>query len=365
MPSVLACLGVPGEVDRIGLDLTARRICVLLIDGLGAQAMHAGAHAAPFLSGPAPVTITAGFPSTTATSLGSLGVGAPPGEHGIVGYLIQVPGHDRLVNTLRWRPHGEGPSIDLLRELVPELFQPTPTVFERAAAAGISVTQVAPGYQAASGLTRAVLRGCEFRPSFSVGDLIDGVATALRAGDRSLVYAYHGDLDTIGHVRGPASDAWLYELEHVDRLAAAIAARLPADAALLVTADHGMVELTGAVDYDREADLREGVAQLGGEPRARHLYTVDGAVDDVRQTWRARLGADFEVLTRSEVMARGWFGPVVGPGVAARIGDLVVAARGAGGIVRTAAEPSQSAMIGHHGSLTAAELDVPLRTYIA
>ncbi|WP_174553570.1 alkaline phosphatase family protein [Nocardia arizonensis] len=365
IPSVLACLGVPGEVDRLGLGLTARRVCVLLVDGLGAEALTAGAQAAPFLTGLAPRTITAGFPSTTATSLSSLGVGVPPGQHGIVGYLIQVPGQDRLVNTLRWRLHGEGPSVDLLRELVPERFQSTATAFERAAADGIAVSQVAPSYQAGSGLTRAVLRGCEFRPSLSVGDLVDGVVTALRAGNRSLVYAYHGDLDTTGHVRGPSSDAWMLELEHVDRLAATIAAHLPPDAALLVTADHGMVELTEAVDYDHLDTLREGVTHLGGEPRARHVYTADGAHTDVAAAWRAVLGADFEVASRTEAIARGWFGPVVTPEIAHRIGDLVVAAGGSRGVVRTGIEPLQSAMVGHHGSLTTAELDVPLRAYLS
>ncbi|MET7771890.1 nucleotide pyrophosphatase/phosphodiesterase family protein [Nocardia sp. NPDC005366] len=364
-PSVLACLGVPGEVDRLGLDLTVRRVCVLLVDGLGAEALARRADAAPVLNGGAAVTLTAGFPSTTATSLGSLGVGVPPGQHGIVGYLMNVPGYDRMVNSLRWRLHGEGPRIDLLRELVPERFQPTPTVFERATADGITVTQVAPGYQAGSGLTRAVLRGCEFRPSLAIGDLVDGIVTALRASDRCLVYAYHGDLDTIGHVRGPSSDAWLYELAHVDRLVDTIAAHLPPDSALLVTADHGMVELKSTVDFDHVAELRDGVAQLGGEPRARHVYTVDGAVADVADAWRANLGADFEVLPRAEIIERGWFGPVVTDEIADRIGDLVVAASGPRAVVRSGAEPLQSAMIGHHGSLTAAESNVPLRTFVA
>ncbi|MGW4367159.1 alkaline phosphatase family protein [Nocardia takedensis] len=363
LPSVLACLGVPGEQDRLGLGLTARRVCVLLIDGLGAAALAANAEIAPFLTSLPPVTITAGFPSTTATSLSSLGVGLPPGQHGIVGYLTTVPGQDRLVNMLRWRLHGEGPHVDLLRELSPEQFQPNPTAFERAAADGIAVTQVAPTYQAASGLTRAVLRGNEFRPSLSVGDMIDGVATALRAGDRSLVYAYHGDLDSTGHVRGPSSEAWLLELAHVDRLAAAIAAHLPPDSALLVTADHGMVELTSTVDYDRTPTLREGVERLGGEPRARHVYTREGAAEDVARAWREQLGADFAVLTRAEAIGRGWFGPVVTPEIAHRIGDLVVAAGGTRGIVRSGDEPLQAALIGHHGSLTTDELDIPLRTF--
>ncbi len=362
-PSLLAGFGVPGETDRLGLGITADRVCVLLIDGLGAHALAANSAAAPFLSSLASTTLTAGFPSTTATSLSSLGVGVPPGEHGIVGYLLRAPGQDRLVNALRWQLHGDGQRVDLLRELVPEQFQPTATVFERAAAHGITVTQVAPNYQNGSGLTRASLRGCEFRPNFSIGDLIDGIGTAIRAGSRSLVYAYHADLDTTGHVRGPSSEAWLLELAHVDRLAAEIAERLPTGAALLVTADHGMVELDERIDFDNHTELRTGVQQLGGEPRARHVYTEPGATPDVAAAWHDILGADFAILSRAEAIDRGWFGPVVAPHIADRIGDLVVAARGTGGIIRSGAEPIQSIMLGHHGSLTPAELDVPLLTF--
>lgn len=363
LPSVLAGFGVPGETDRLGLGIAADRVCVLLIDGLGAQALAVNPGAAPFLSGLTSATLTAGFPSTTATSLSSLGVGVPPGEHGIVGYLLRVPGQDRLVNTLRWRLHGEGPKADLLTELAPEQFQPIPTVFERAAAHGITVTQIAPGYQNGSGLTRAALRGCEFRPNFSIGDLIDGIGTALRTGTRSLVYAYHADLDTTGHARGPSSDAWLLELAHVDRLAAEIAERLPSGAALLVTADHGMVELDERIDFDHHPDLRRGVDQLGGEPRVRHVYTEPGAATDVAAAWHDILGPDFAVLPRAEAIARGWFGPTVAPHIADRIGDLVVAARTTHGIIRSAAEPIQSMMTGHHGSLTPAELHIPLCTF--
>ncbi|WP_328402164.1 alkaline phosphatase family protein [Nocardia sp. NBC_00403] len=361
-PSLLAGLGVPGEVDRLSLGCTADRICVLLVDGLGAEALAANADVAPFLSSLVPAELAAGFPSTTATSLSSLGVGVPPGEHGIVGYLINVPGYDRLVNSLRWRLHGEGPKVDLLRELIPEKIQPNATVFERAAADGIAVTQVAPHYQAGSGLTRAVLRGCEFRPNVSTGDLVAGVAEALRAGDRALIYAYHGDLDTTGHVRGPSSDAWLLELAHVDRLAATIAEHLPPNAALVVTADHGMVELDARIDFDNTPPLQDGVARLGGEPRARHVYTTGGAAA-VAATWQEFLGADFHVLSRADIIARGWFGPTVSPHVADRIGDLVVVAAGSRGIIRTGAEPLQAMLIGHHGSLTPAEMNVPLRVY--
>ncbi|NNH75308.1 alkaline phosphatase family protein [Nocardia uniformis] len=359
-PSLLAGLGVPGEVDRLKLGLSARRVCVLLVDGLGAEQLAEYAGAAPFLASADPRTLTAGFPTTTTTSLTSLGVGVPPGEHGMVGYLLRVPGHERLMSPLKWRLFGAGPKVDLLKELVPEEFQPRSTVFERAAADGVAVTQVGPVFQGGSGLTRAAFRGSDFRFDVSMGDLVDGAVTSLRQGDRSLVYAYHADLDTTGHVRGPGSQAWQLELSNVDRAAQAIAERLPADGALLVTADHGMVELDERIDFDTDPALADGVVDLGGEPRARHVYTVEGAAKEVEAAWTELLGDRFDVVLREDAVGRGWFGPEVSPESLARIGDLVVVARNRGGIVRSAVEPLQSSFAGHHGSLTSAEMHVPL-----
>ncbi|MFE3545360.1 alkaline phosphatase family protein [Nocardia sp. NPDC059177] len=363
LPSALACLGVPGETDRLGLGLDVDHVCVLLVDGLGANALAAESAAAPFLSSLPPATLTTGFPSTTATSLTTLGAGVPPGEHGVVGYQVRLPGEERLFNMLRWQLVGDGPKVDALTAFPPDRIQPATTAFARASAAGIAAVQVAPSYQDGSGLTRAGWRGGGFRAAYSVGDLVDGVLAAITTAPKTLVYTYHADLDTTGHARGPGTRAWRFELANVDRIAAELATRLPARSALIVTADHGMVELVDRVDFDTHPVLPDGVAALAGEPRARHVYTEAGATATVADTWRGMLGDRFLVRTRAEAIAAGWFGPRVTEDAAARIGDLVVVATGDAGVVRSAAEPMQTMMAGHHGSLTPDEVLVPLRIH--
>jgi len=265
-----------------------------------------------------------------------------------------------VMNVLQWRLHGPGPAVDLLSDVVPEHFQPAPTAFERAEADGVRVSRIGPAFQERSGLTRAALRGGQFRASHSAGDLAAEAAAMLRHDGRVLTYAYHGDLDLTGHLRGPATDAWTLDLANVDRLAAAIAERLPSDAALVVTADHGMVEVTERIDVDAAPDLLDGVRLVGGEPRARHVYARAGAAADVLAVWQASLGDGFAVVPREEAIASRWFGPTVSATAHQLIGDVVAAARGSGGLVRRGAEPLQSSLIGHHGSLTAGEMMVPL-----
>jgi hypothetical protein len=352
--SVLASLGVPGEANPLGLA-DASRACLLVIDGLGWGLLREHQAAAPFLSelamsgGP----LTAGFPATTVTSLSSLGTGLPPGQHGMLGYQIAVPGTGRLLNALRWD-----------KRVDPRSWQPASTIFERAAAAGIAAFRIAQGSYRDSGLSAAVMRGALYRSADTLGALAGTAAAALEQEPRALALVYEAGLDSTGHVCGCMSDAWRFQLGHVDRLAEQLAGALPQGTALYITADHGMVDVGAAdrIDADAVAELRDGVAILGGEPRARHVYAKAGAAADVLDSWRETLGSSAWVASRDEAVAEGWFGPV-DPGLADRIGDVVAACAGSTAVVATRAEPRETALLGMHGSLTASDQLVPLLVY--
>lgn len=372
-PSLAAALGVRGFHDTLDVG-EARGVALLLVDGLGADLLDAHADHAPALAELAARgrTLAAGFPATTAVSIASLGTGLPSGRHGIVGYSMGVPPLDDLeapadvvLNTLRWCAHGATDPVDLRRELPPEQVQSAPTVLERAARAGVAVTTVAPEIQRRSGLTRAALRGGRFRGVSALGDLgaevLDALATD-HAEERTFCYAYHGDLDMIGHAHGPGSRPWRLQLAVVDRLVAAIAEDLPADTVLAVVADHGMIGTDAGwrIDIDTTPALLGGVRRLAGEARVRHVFVADGALDDVTAAWRGELGDAAWVRTRDEAIAEGWFGPEVTDAARGRIGDVVAAAQGSWTLVRSRIEPMETGLVGHHGSLTDAEQRVPL-----
>ncbi len=126
--------------------------------------------------------------------------------------------------------------------------------------------------------------------------------------------------------------------------------------------EHGMVGVgdVDRVDLDQSAALLDGVSAIGGEARARHVYTDDGAAAAVLQTWRETLGDRAWVVSRDEAIAAGWFGERIADSVRQRIGDVVAAGRDSTVMVRRTVEPVESGLVGHHGSLTAAEQYVPL-----
>jgi hypothetical protein len=362
LPSLLAALDVPGFGNPLGVE-PLRRACLLVVDGLGWELLQGNRGTAPVLAEAVERgrPVTTGFPATTASSLASIGTGLTPGRHGLVGYTIALPGMERAFNCLRWSPYGLGGSKDLRDRVVPERLQPEPTGFEVAAADGVEVTLVGAGEYAASGFTRAALRGGDYWRTFSLGDQAAGALRGLAKGRRSLVYLYHPDLDRTGHVRGVAGEPWRLELAHIDRLVAHILERLPGDAALFVTGDHGMVDLRPEqrVDLADLPELAAGVRLLAGEARARHVHVQRGAADDVLASWRGLLGHAMWVVPGEEAVAAGWFGPQVSDEVRGRVGDVVAAAFGPVGVVQREVDPTQALLTGHHGSMTSAEQLVP------
>ena len=318
--SLLASLGITGEPNPLGLPETAR-VCLLIVDGLGWELLRDHPAAAPFLSelalrgGP----LAAGFPSTTVTSLASLGTGRPPGVHGMLGYQVAVPGTGRILNGLRWDSR-----VD------PVTWQPEPTIYERAAAAGIGAFQVAAYAYQKSGLTQAVWRGADYRRADSPGALAAQAGAALRETESALVTVYLGDLDATGHAFGCGSDAWQYQLAYVDKLAEQLAASvLPSGAQLL---RHGRPRHAGHLPRPpggrgrASRTSRKGVALLGGEPRARHVYAEPGAAGDVLAAWRDVLGERAWVLCRDVRRSTAAGSDRVEPRVTGRIGDVVAAA---------------------------------------
>jgi predicted AlkP superfamily pyrophosphatase or phosphodiesterase len=346
---------LPGCLDALGGRSTALGLApvdhalVVLVDGLGLAALTARrGHArtlASRLERDAP--ISSGFPTTTASALATLATGTDSGRHGLVGYTAPAP-DGRVVNHLTGWDDGALPSG----------WQRMPTCFERAAASGIRAVAIGPERYRGSGFTAAVLRGAEYLAGRSIAERF-ARARELLDGPPALGYLYIPELDTAAHARGWESDTWVAALEEVD---AALAAFLPGAGprdGVLVTADHGVVDVPHERQIIVDGHELEGVAAVAGEPRCLQLHLAPGVdADAVAARWREREGRRAWVAMRGEAIDAGWFGEV-DPEVAPRIGDVLIAARERVAYY-TDPEDRGRRMIGQHGSLSADELTIPL-----
>lgn len=351
LPAVAAALGVDVGFHETSLVMPeAPRYVIFLVDGLGYRLVAEHAEQAPYLHALLADPGVAGVPSTTATSLTSLGTALTPGEHGLVGFTSRIPGTEKLLNALWW----DKEKVD------PVLWQPNPTGFARLRSAGVHATVVSKREFMDSGLTLSGYRGAEFVGADKIGERIAGVVAA-SAESPSVTYVYDGDLDWTGHRYGVNSPQWRAQLGAIDDSVEQLREALDPAVRLVVVADHGMIDspISARVDVDEHPELREGVQLIGGEARFRHLYCAGGAVEDVLATWRGFLGDRATVLARDEAIGRGWFGTVVPP-VRPRLGDVIVAAGGDLAVISTADFPYENMLVGLHGSLTPAEMEIPI-----
>ena len=349
LPNCLQALR--GHRGSLGLPTVTHAI-VVLVDGLGFEGLagHRG-HARTLsarLDRDAP--IDSGIPSTTAAALASLTTGTRPGEHGMVGYSVLDAARDRVVNQLTgWGPDG----------LDPERWQRSSTVFERARELGVHSVAIGRERYRDSGFSAAVLRGADFQAGETIEDRVTVAAQELhRAGPR-LVYLYVPELDVAGHAKGVASAEWTAALESFDAALAPLAASLTGSQGLLVTADHGMLDIAPEAHRIVAPGLLAGVRHVAGEPRGLQLHLEAGIDPDVvAEAWRASEGTRAWVATRSEAIAAGWFGEV-NPEVLPRLGDVFVFARRP---IAYYVEPGDGGrgMVGQHGSLTPTERSIPL-----
>jgi hypothetical protein len=348
--SIFNSLSVPETIDSLALGRAENREVLILIDGMGQDAIDKYGDQFPIFDELKQVKkLYTNFPSTTATSLSTLGTGVLPGVHGMLGYTIRVPRSDnRLLNALKWDER-----VD------PVMWQKVPTLFERAVLAGVSVTHVAAKRYEGSGFTQAALRGAKYVGANGVDEMATAVSAALKP-QPSFVYTYLNTLDSAGHSDGVGSDKWLTALQQVSEFITKVKQLAPAGTRIWVTSDHGMVNSTEQIILGQDNKLLENVTLIGGEPRARHIYIKEGAASETIAQWQEFFGNKAKVLSKESAIKDGLFGPVVTEDSHDRLGDLIAIANNDLILVDPARVREESSMVGHHGGVTDIEVEIPL-----
>jgi len=321
----------------------ASTVVLLLLDGLGWQAVEAHRSLLPEVAGLEGAPITTVAPSTTASALTSLATGLAPSQHGLVGFRMRVG--DDVLNILRWQTAG--------KHRPPDPFE----MQRHTAFLGRPVPVVTRSEFRHSGFTDAQLRGARFVGWNAVSTLVEHCRRLAGAGER-FVYGYYPGVDTVAHEYGLHDSFYVAELRAVDRLVGELRDALTEETALLVTSDHGQVHIDSG-GWVELTELAPMIAMYAGEARFRYLYARPGAAAELAAGAREAVGHQAWVLTREELFAEGWIGPPPQGPIGSRVGDVVLAAREPVAFVDPTL-PQETNLIGMHGSLTPDEMYVPL-----
>ena len=342
---VSAFLSVRGEDNPLGLP-PVRRAVVILVDGLGSANLSARAAHARHIGQLRRTDVSSGFPTTTASALSALMTGVEPGQSGMVGYAVRDPATGVVVNQLSG-----------LDDHDVSTWQPVPTVWERNPDIPSAIVS-SPRYRD-SGLTRAILRGAPYVNAKTNDDRLATIDEFFASHTTGVVYVYIPELDMAAHASGVSSDQWIRRLEELDGFLSDVSRRLQPRDGLIVTADHGVIDVppTRHLMIPADSTMLDGVV-VGGEPRFLHLYSSDPS--RTLALWTEAEGSRSHVVERDQAIAAGWFGDVA-EFARERIGDVLVTPRGQSVYYIDGVATTQSlAMVGQHGGLSRAETLVPI-----
>jgi predicted AlkP superfamily pyrophosphatase or phosphodiesterase len=348
----ISALGsITGKSNRLGFK-SAERVCVILVDGLGAENIRGAGGHAPFLNSALKSSkgINTVFPTTTAAAITSFGVGAKPATHGVFGYSV----FDRAAGEVRNLLSGWS------EDFQPEDFQECESVTALAAKANVQTFTVGPGEYADSGFTRLNMSAASYVAAKTFDERIDSTLKILSSKAKSLTYLYFPELDSIAHSSGVSSSEWLNKLEELDSSIKKLIGSMPAGSAVLLTADHGIVDVTREEQILLDEFELPDLLAVTGDPRNAFLYFEPGTDINARQkSLREHLSERVIVATPSELSEQGWLvGPVTNREF---LPDLfLISLVGTAVYHRTFAKPQSLRMIGQHGGITTAELSVPL-----
>ncbi len=341
IPALLGA-GAPWMPPGVG---GASQVVLLVVDGLGWDQLQERRDLAPTMGAMAGGPITSVAPTTTATALTSITTGLPPAAHEVVGYRVRVDG-DAVLNVLRWRTAAG----DARETVVPTRFQTQPTF------CGVAPAVVTRAEFAATGFTLAHLAGARLHGWRMPSSLPVEVAALLRSGER-FIYAYYDGIDKIAHEHGFGAyyDA---ELRDTDRLVDRLIEVIPPGAVLVVTADHGQVQV-GDDCVPIDPSLLGMVTLVSGEGRFRWLHARRGCAAALAAAAEETFGSIAWVKTVDEAEAEGWFGGNLTAAGRARLGDVALVPFEPVAFLDPD-DTGELALRCRHGSLTAAEMLVPL-----
>ncbi len=335
----------PKEASR------ASQLALVVLDGLGFRQLAKFSNDMPNFAAFSQIDITSVAPTTTATALTSISTGATPSTHGMLGYRMGLE-NDQVLNALSWSVKGStggrAPDPESLQPVMPFLnFHPK------------VVTKAQ--YQE-TGFTRAHLRGTNMFDYRLPSSMVDHVAELLRQGE-AFVYAYYEGIDTVAHEYGLRA-CYLEELREVDYLLGRLMDSLPKGGMLLVTSDHGQVEVPDA-PIELDARIMECTRMLSGEGRFRWLHLKPGTLGKVIDIARELYGRDAWVMSRDELIEGGYYGSHFKTRIEeTRLGDVALISKTNVAFL----DPLDTGpydLVCRHGSLTEEELLVPLLSYLA
>lgn len=371
--------------QRISDLVTANRyeaVVLFLIDGFGWRFFEKFQQS-PFFEQVARLgtvgKLTSQFPSTTSAHITTIHTGMPVGEHGIFEWYYYEPTLDAVIAPLLFSFAGT-PERDTLKAagVKPRSLFPFQPIYRGLKKKNVTSTIFQAREYTPSTYSESAFAGATTRGFKSLTESLVNLSEALaKSAPPSYFFLYYDKVDSISHEYGPESPQTIAEIQTLLLIMEHIFLKAMSNSKkkilFLMTADHGQSEVDpkttiyinrdpafAGVEKFMKTDRQGGLIVPAGSARDFFLYTRDEAVDEAQAFLASRLEGRAEVRKVADMMAEGYFGPVVSTTFRSRVGNLVILPYRGESVWWYEKDKFEQRFLGHHGGLTIQEMEIPL-----
>ena len=359
------------------------QVIVILADAFGWQFFErfAGHHPAlqHFVRHGMVEQTTSQFPSTTAAHVTTLSTGQVVGEHGVFEWQYYEPQVDAIIMPLLFSFAGDHePGTLQAAGIHPQRLYPTRTLFRELQHDGVACYAFLPGALTAAPFSQVMTQGAQLVGYKTLPEALVNLRFLVeRQTAPACHYLYFPEIDSICHDYGPDSEQVQAEVDAfltlLERTLLAPANPSFRNTLLLVTADHGqttvspdtVIYLNLQPDFERLRPLlrttRSGaILTPGGSARDLFLYVKDEHVEEAEALLQGILAGRADVVRAAELVEQGLFGGTASAVFLSRLSNLVVLPHAHETVWWYEKDRFEQGFRGHHGGLSADEMQTPL-----
>jgi len=353
---------IPDE-SPVDLGSTADHVIFVLADGLGSETLSRYAPDDGWLKFHLKQDLLAVFPSTTPVGISTVASGQPPIAHGINGWWVWLDSVTAPVTVF----HNE---VAQTRQSLSEIYEADREIYSWKSMFKSKTRSIF--YLMPSDIVNSRFSDHAFTNGRKLGyeriKEVPRLIAEIVAGARvnSFTYFYTSHPDSIAHKKGLSLEVErsVIELdEQLDRIQSELDS-MDASYKIILTADHGHLEIDPHLSLDLESDITHLLRQPPfGDMRVHYWKVIPGAEQTFISLFQALYGEWFFIISAYEALELELFGSD-SYGVAPNfdIGDFVSISKGSAAL-RFSGFPGHRSFLkmkSHHSGLTDSEMRIPL-----
>ena len=347
---IFSHFGLRTETDGIGLNYNHKKLCFILLDGLGWNIYEKTG-----IKFKNEMKCTSVFPSTTSNALSSFFLNRYPGQHGIIGYQLYIRQLGSIVNIL-----GYTSSAAYIRDSMERAY-PMSTIFNYESKitalnrAGYSTVNIIPSFINKTSFSTLLYGNNNTDIYSNVFHSFYVLEDNLKKGIDFISF-YLPDVDQIAHKLGPYDQYTVETARYILQTLISVMEKYD-DYDFVITADHGHVEVGNTINLGNDSKLMDlSILPPYGDSRALFLENTSEIKEYMENNYK-----NLQIVSKGDTMYATLLGKIDG-NVMPKLPGLIGIA-GNNDIYHFPLNQRKYSMKGAHSGLLKEEMEIPVLVF--